>query len=316
MRSDRSRILDFLSEQRILVLLVAICAIVQMFNSYFLTFENIISIVFFIAIENIIAVGMTYLIILGEIDLSVGSMMAISCVASIYFQSYGVVQGIIMGVVTATAIGLINGLIIVKIGLSSIPVTLGTMVLFSGLAYVLTNNVTIQGENPDFRLIAESSFLGVPLIIYISIIISIVFGFILKRTSFGRNIYACGGNINSARYAGINTDKLRIIIYVLIGALSGLAGVLLASKLNVASGQIGQETALMVITGVLLGGVSLSGGEGSIFKAFMGLLLMAVLNISMNLLGVPKPLNEVLIGAILIAVLTVDAIKIQRAKYL
>jgi ribose/xylose/arabinose/galactoside ABC-type transport system permease subunit len=320
MRSNQAKIKETIRsqipEQRILILLLAICAIVQIFDSHFLSPENIITILLFIAIESVIAVGMTYLIILGEIDLSVGSLMSISCFASIYFQQYGVVAAILTGIALSTAFGLANGLITVKLNIPSMPVTLGTMVLISGLTYVLTGNITIQGENPDFRRIAEATWLGVPLLIYISIAISIVFGLILKFTAFGRNLYACGGNLDAAKYVGINTDRIRITVYTLIGALSGVAGVLLASKLNVASGLIGQETALMVITGVLLGGVSLSGGDGSVFKGFIGLLLMAVLNNSMNLMGVPTPLNEVLVGIILITVLAMDAVKVQRAKYL
>lgn len=310
-----NKVLDFLNEQKILVVIILIVIILTIRTTYFVSFSNIINILMFISIEGIIVIGMTYLIILKELDLSIGSTMALSGVLAIYFQKYGMFVGIIAGLLLGVAVGFLNGILVTKLKLTSIAVTLATMVMLNGFVFALTSSATIKGTNKSFPLIANSTVFKIPVPIIIFIALVIIFEIILKRTYFGRNVYAVGGNLTASKFFGIKVERVRISAFVLTGFLAGLAGVLLASKLNIASGRIGINTAITVITAVLLGGVSLSGGEGTVFKAFQGMLLIGILSNAMVILQMNNFIQDMIRGLILIIILIINAISINREKY-
>lgn len=307
---------NFLTEQRISLLLIAICVLLQFINSNFLSFGNIISVLIRYSIEFNIVIAITFVIILGEIDLSVGAIMSISCFSSIFFQRYGVATGLIAGILTGTLVGLVNGLIIIKFKTSSIPITLGMSVLINGLVFVLTKGNSINGTNSNFKFLTDYKIFNIPTVIIIAIVMILIFDFILKKTIYGRCLYACGGNIKAAEYAGINVKLLKLSIFIISGFLSGVAGVLTASRLNMTSGLLGVQTTLIVITGAFIGGVSLSGGEGTVVKAAQGLLFMAVLNNAIQFLKFPNALQDVILGSLLIIILIIDAINIKKKKYI
>ncbi len=317
-----NRILATAGDQKILILAVVISAVMGVLNPRFLGFENIISILVKISIEGVIFIGMTYLIILGEIDLSVGSVMALCSAMSIIGQEHGLLVGVAAALATGLLVGALNGLLVVKLRVASIAVTLGMMVLLNGIVFVLTKslapaggNYSIAGTNPSFRLITDTTLFGVPTLILILVFLLAVFAFVLKKTVFGRNIYATGGNLTASRYANIKVDSVRIAAFALTGLLSGLAGVLLSAKYNIASWQIGTNTPLFVITAVLLGGVSLSGGEGSLLRAFQGLLLVGVIDSMVVNLKIYPSARLMLLGALLIVMLSVDGIRIRKERY-
>jgi len=312
----------FLNEYKIVIAIVVIVIVVTTRTSYFLSFENIINIFTKVGIEGVIAIGMTFLIILGEIDLSVGETMALSCTMSIILQKYGVIPGVLGGLAAGFVIGLVNGLFVVKLRIASIAATLGMMILVNGIVFVITKslapaggNYSISGENESFAYIAQAKVFGIPSMIIIFIVLVFIFNVLLKRTIFGRNIYATGGNFVASKYANIKVNKIRMSAFILSGLMSGLAGVLLVSRYNIASGAIGQSIPLFVITAVLLGGVSLSGGEGSVLKAFAGLMLVAVIDNSLMLLRVYSSVKFMIMGLLLIGMLILDGIYINRMKY-
>lgn len=311
-----NKVLDFFNEQKIFVVIILIAIILTIKTTYFISFTNIINILMFISIEGIIVIGMTYLIILKELDLSIGSTMALSGVLAIYLQKYGIFVGIISGLLLGVAVGLLNGFLVTKLKLTSIAVTLGTMVMLNGFVFAFTNSATIKGTNKSFPLIANTTVFKIPIPIVVFLVLVIIFEIILKRTYFGRNIYAVGGNIIASKFFGIKVEMVRIAAFVLTGFLAGLAGVLLASKINIASGRIGLNTAILVITAVLLGGVSLSGGEGSVFKAFQGMLLIGILNNAMVILQINDFIQDIIRGSILIIILIIAGVSINRAKYI
>lgn len=311
----RIKTVGILKNQRTLLLLIGVWIVFGIAIPGFLRADNILNILMSISMEGVMLIGMTYLIILGEMDLSVGAVMSFCCACAVIFQRYGVAAGLVMGLGGGVCIGLINGILVVKLKVASMPATLGMMVLINGVVYVLTKSTSIWGENKDFSAIANSTVFDLPVIVLLFIVLVLLFDAILKRINFGRNIYAIGGNEKAAAYAGINTDKVRMICFALTGLLSGLAGVLLASHYNVASGLIGGDTALMVITAVLLGGVSLSGGEGSVIKAFLGLLLVGTLNIGMQLLKLPTAIQPMVVGVVLIASLAVDSLHAYQERF-
>ncbi len=312
----------FLNEYKIVIAIVVIVIVMIIRTSYFLSFENIINIFTKVGIEGVIAIGMTFLIILGEIDLSVGETMALSCTMSIILQKYGVIPGVLGGLAAGFVIGLVNGLFVVKLRIASIAATLGMMILVNGIVFVITKslapaggNYSISGENESFAYIAQAKVFGIPSMIIIFIVLVFIFNVLLKRTIFGRNIYATGGNFVASKYANIKVNKIRMSAFILSGLMSGLAGVLLVSRYNIASGAIGQSIPLFVITAVLLGGVSLSGGEGSVLKAFAGLMLVAVIDNSLMLLRVYSSVKFMIMGLLLIGMLILDGIYINRMKY-
>ncbi|TFG63227.1 MAG: ABC transporter permease [Spirochaetales bacterium] len=312
---ENRRFLSILSEQKILLVIIALGVFLAVRSPYFLTYYNIVNIFSFISIEGVIVIGMTLLIILGEIDLSVGATMALSCIVAIMMQRWGVLAGVLSGLVCGMGVGLVNGFLVTKFRLSSIPVTLGMMVFLNGLVLALTNGQSVKGDNAAFMKIAQPVAFSISGSVIIFVLLIVIFQIVLRRTVFGRNIYAVGGNITASKFFGINVNRIRVICFVITGFFAGLAGVLLASKINVASARLGVNSALLVITAVLLGGVSLSGGEGSIYKAFQGLLLIGVLNNAMVLLQLSSFIQDMTRGAVLIIILIVDAMYVTRAKF-
>lgn len=321
MRSDKIK--SFLNEQKIILLIIVIFVVMFIKTPNFLSMDNIYSILIKISIEGIIVIGMTYLIILKEIDLSVGSVMALGSAMSIILQKFGIIPGIFGGILVGAVIGTINGIFVVKLRVASIAATLGMMVLINGIVFVITKslapaggNYSISGTNENFQYVAGTTFFSIPTLIIILIILVILFQIILKKTVYGRNIYATGGNLLASKYANIKVEGIRISVFLLTGSLSGLAGVLLASKYNVASWQIGTNTPLFVITAVLLGGVSLLGGEGSVLKAFQGLLLVGVIDNVMLVLKTHSSVKFMILGVLLIIIISIDGLYIRKAKYL
>lgn len=310
-----SRIWIRFIEYRILILIAVIGVTMGIINDNFFSYANIVNILLKISIEGIIVIGMTYLIILREIDLSVGETMGLGSFFAVTSQQYGVVPGILAGVAAGVAVGALNGTLVVKGRLPSIAITLGTMILINGLIFVLTGSNSIAGSNPAFTKLALASILGVPIPIVLMLALTFAFNFVLQRTRFGRNMFAIGGNDAASRYAGINVDRIRLLAFVLTGALAGLAGVLLASRFNIASGALGASTPLFVITAVLIGGVSLAGGEGSVFKAFQGLLFVGVVENALIMLGVFSSVKLLVIGSLLVLTLVIDSIYTRRKSF-
>ena len=211
-----------LNDYKIVFAIVVIMIAMVIRTTYFTSFENIINIFTKISIEGVIVIGMTYLIILGEIDLSVGETMALSCTMSIILQKYGVVPGVVGGILVGTVIGFINGLLVVRMKVASIAATLGMMILVNGIVFVITKslapaggNYSISGKNEYFSLIAETRVLGVPTMILLFILLVFIFNFILKKTVYGRNVFATGGNLIASKYANIKVDWIRMSAFII-----------------------------------------------------------------------------------------------------
>jgi ribose transport system permease protein len=309
------KIETLLINQKVLFLIAILCSIFASIIPGFLGYANIIQIFLRAAIEGIIVIGMTYLIICREIDLSVGQIMAVSATFSVILQDQNIILAVIVSIAAGALIGLINGLIVVKLKIPSIASTLGMMVFLNGLVYLLTRSDSIYGKNEKYQLIADSSLFGIPAVIVILVVLIVIFDIILQTTVWGKSVYAIGNNINAARYSNINVDKVRIQVFVLAGTLSGVAGMLLVSRFNVASGAIGKNIPIFVILAVLLGGVSLSGGEGSVFRAFQGLMLFALIENIFLTLNIHTSYKFIVMGVILIITLSIDGVYSMRARY-
>jgi ribose transport system permease protein len=288
--------------------LIALIAAFSFLSPYFLTTRNLLNIVTQSADIGIMAVGAALVIIIGGIDLSVGSTLALSLMTSAFLYSYeGLPFGlaVVCGLAVAAVVGLINGLLTTYGRIQAFIATLATMSAAAGLALSLTNGVPITGF-PDWYLALTSLRpLGIPLQ---GIILVLTFGlaaYWLRFRPNGRALYAIGSNEEVARLSGLSVRSLKIRVYVIAGFLAGVAGILVGSRLNSAQPTAGTANLLHVIAVVVIGGASLAGGSGTMFGTFVGLLIVGVLNNGMNLLNVSPNLQPVVIGiVIVIAVMT------------
>jgi ribose transport system permease protein len=241
--------------------------------------------------------------------------MSISCTLAIYLQPYGIFPAIIGGLICGTAAGFINGLIVVKSGVNSLPVTLGTMGVLNGIVYVITKSQSVPGKNLEFVNVSNASVGGLSLVVVVFVLLAIVFEILLQRGFLGRKIMAVGGNSIAASMSGLNVNKVRIQVFTLAGFLASVGGIMTAARYNIASGHIGEQTALAVITAVLIGGISLKGGSGSVTKALLGYLFIIALQNAMRLLKFPSDIHTVITGVLLIAILAVDAHAIRKNQF-
>jgi ribose/xylose/arabinose/galactoside ABC-type transport system permease subunit len=276
----------------------------------FLSPININNILMQGAVMTVVSIGMTFVIIGGGFDLSVGSIVALSGIAAAWVMlETNIVFGIAAGIGVGALIGLINGLIVTKLDVNPFIATLGTMVLFRGLTFVVTDGQPVMGDEglqPLFLDFALNRVLGVPYLVWLPIFILIVFTWLLHHTAYGVRVFATGGNTEAAYLAGINVNKIRTSTFVWCGTLAGVGGVMLASRL-----QSGQPTAggfyeLTAITAVVLGGASLYGGTGKLYKTVIGVFIMIVLANALNLANVPSHWQQVAVGSVIVAAAAAD----------
>ncbi|PRR98256.1 ribose ABC transporter permease [Bacillus sp. NMCN6] len=288
--------------------LIILVAIVSILNPAFLEPLNILNLLRQISINALIAFGMTFVILTGGIDLSVGAILALSSALTAGFIVSGMdpILAIIVGCIIGAILGMVNGLLITKGKMAPFIATLATMTIFRGLTLVYTdgNPITGLGSNYAFQLFGRGYFLGIPVPAITMLLTFIVLWVLLHKTPFGRRTYAIGGNEKAALISGIKVQRVKIMIYSLAGFMSALAGAILTSRLNSAQPTAGTSYELDAIAAVVLGGTSLSGGRGRIVGTLIGVLIIGVLNNGMNLLGVSSFYQSVVKGiVILIAVL-------------
>ncbi len=260
---------------------------------------------------GIMAVGMTMVILAQGIDLSVGSILALSgaVTAGMMAGDTSMVLSVLIGLAVGTGLGLFNGLMISKAKLPDFIVTLAMMSIARGLVLVYTGGRPISGFDPAFRTIGGGRVGMVPIPVIIFAVILVIGYLVLNKTTFGRYIYAVGGNQQAAKLAGINTDRIKIKVYAISGFLSAVSGVILTSRLNSAQPTAGVAYELDVIAMVVLGGTSLVGGKGTIGGTLIGALIIGVLNNSLNLLGVASFYQEVAKGLVILVAVLLDSLQ-------
>ena len=291
-----------------LLLLVALMALIA---PNFFSIKNGLNIAQAVSINAIIAAGMTVVILTAGIDLSVGSIVAASGVATVLLLNGRVPTAIaaLVAILVGAFIGLINGAIIAYLALPAFIVTLGALTYTRGIAYSMHGGpVQIAGKS-GIESIGNGSIGGIPMPVFIMIFVYWFFWFLLERTKFGRHVYAVGGNPQAARLSGINVKKVLMSVYVISGVTAGLAGLMFASRVR--SGQVtaGVGYELDAITAVILGGTSLFGGRGRIFGTLVGALLIGVLSNGLVLLGVPIYTQLMIKGAVIILAVAIDTLR-------
>lgn len=288
----------------LIVGLVLLCTVLSIASPNFLTENNILTVLRQVSINAIIAFGMTFVILVRGIDLSVGAVMAMVGIISAGLavrEGVPLPLAVITGIALGTLIGVLNGLLVTKLKLPGFIVTLATTYIARGIALVYSDGRPIYIKEPAFNAIGNESLFGIPLPIYYMVFVYLVLGIILKRTVFGKHVYATGGNPDAARFSGINISRVQIVAYTLTGFLASIAGVIMAARLYSGQPSVGTNAELDAIAAVILGGASFSGGIGTLTGTLLGALTIGVLNNGLNLLGV-SPFWQLIVKGIVIIV--------------
>ncbi|BFH63287.1 ABC transporter permease subunit [Paenibacillus azoreducens] len=290
--------------------LIILIVIVSILDPSFLEPLNILNLLRQVSINALIAFGMTFVILTGGIDLSVGSILALSSafVANMLVSGFDPVLAIIIGCLIGGVIGMINGLLVAKGKMAPFIATLATMTILRGETLVYTNGnpITGLGDSMTFQLFGRGYQFGIPVPAITMIITFAILWVILHKTSFGRKTYAIGGNEKAAIVSGIKVSRVKIMIYSLAGLLSALAGAILTSRLNSAQPTAGTSYELDAIAAVVLGGTSLSGGRGRIVGTLIGVLIIGTLNNGLNLLGVSSYYQMIIKGIVILIAVLID----------
>ncbi|AYX84088.1 ribose ABC transporter permease [Staphylococcus sp. EG-SA-6] len=290
--------------------LILLIIVVSILNPSFLDLSNLLNLLRQISINGLIAFGMTFIILTGGIDLSVGSILALSSAFIALMITSGVdpIIALIIGVLIGFVLGAVNGLLVTKGNMAPFIATLATMTIFRGLTLVITdgNPITNLGDSYLFQLFGKGYFIGIPVPAVTMIIVFMILLIILQKTTFGRHTYAIGGNEVAAKISGIKVNKIKILIYGISGLMSALAGGILTSRLNSAQPTAGTSYELDAIAAVVLGGTSLTGGKGRIVGTLIGVLIIGVLNNGLNLLGVSSFYQQVVKGVVILIAVLID----------
>jgi ribose/xylose/arabinose/galactoside ABC-type transport system permease subunit len=293
------------------IVLILFVIVLGALNKSFLTPSNFGVILLQVCTNAFLAVGATFVILTGGIDLSVGSIVGLTgVVAALLGQQDGLWPAVIAvgaGVLTGAIFGALNGLFVAAAKVPPFVTTLGTMTIALGVAYVLSNGSPISGLSDEILGIGQNSVLGIPIPILAMLVVLLVSYVILTKTRFGLQVYAVGGNIQAARIAGVNVRNVQFLVYVISGLLAGVAGVILASRVTAGIPTTGVGYELNAIAAAVIGGISLMGGRGSLSGTIIGFLIIGVLDNGLNIMNVSPFYQEIIKGAIIIGAVWVDS---------
>lgn len=290
--------------------LIILVVVITALNNSFIAPSNIFNLLRQVSINGLIAFGMTFVILTGGIDLSVGSILALSSALTALLITNGVdpILALLIGALIGAILGAVNGILITFGKMAPFIATLATMTIFRGLTLVVTdgNPITNLGDNVLFQMFGKGYLLGIPVPAVTMLIVFLVLYFVLHKTVFGKNTYAIGGNEKAAFISGIKVNKVKILIYSISGLMASIAGAILTSRLNSAQPTAGTSYELDAIAAVVLGGTSLTGGKGRIFGTLIGVLIIGVLNNGLNLLGVSSFYQQVIKGIVILIAVLID----------
>ncbi len=306
---DNKKLMSKMQDMGALIALVLLVFVISIISPEFRTIDNFLSLMRQSSINGFIAFGMTCVILTDAIDLSVGSVLALSTALCAAFIKAGVPVGlaILLSLIIGTVLGSVSGVLVTKGRLQPFIATLITMTVYRGLTQIFMNGKPISGLGDSLLLkfIGRGSVFGIPVPVILFVLIFILFTFVLEKTTFGLRIYSTGSNATSAKLAGVNTGRTKLAAYAISGCMAALSGMILLSRLSSAQPTLGDGFELDAIASVALGGTSMSGGRGRIWGTFVGVLIIAVLNNGLNILGVSSYYQSVVKGiVILVAVLS------------
>ena len=303
--------------QRLLpfVTLIVLFISLSIASPHFLTNTNLSSVVRQTAVINIMALGMTLIIVSGGIDLSVGAILAMSGLLGTMAMEKGqpIVAGILIGILTGGFWGFVNGLLTTRLRINPFIVTLGTLGIVRGLTLIISNGLPVHQIPREFSFLGEGNVLGVPFVLWILLGCALIVHMIMEHTKLGRYTFAIGSNTDAAWYAGIPVSFHTTAVYAIGGLLTGLSGMIEASRLMTGQPTAGQGYELQAIAAVVIGGGSLRGGEGSVIGTLVGAFIMGLLSNGSDLLGISPYLQQAIIGAVIILAVTFDELRKRKA---
>ncbi|NLM67223.1 MAG: ribose ABC transporter permease [Enterococcus sp.] len=293
-----------------LLALLVLVLTVSIMNPNFLSPSNLLNLLRQVSANGFIAFGMTFVILTGGIDLSVGSTLALSSAftASLIANQVNPAIAVFVGLLSGFLLGAMNGLLIAKGKMAPFIATLATMTIYRGSTLVFTNGnpITGLGNSFFFSFIGRGYLFGIPFPVVLMFLIFILLYILLHKTAFGRKTYAIGGNEKAAFIAGVKIDRIKVLIYALSGLMASISGMIITSRLNSAQPNAGQAYEMDAIAAVVLGGTSLSGGRGRIFGTLIGALIIGTLNNGLNLLGVSSFYQQIVKGIVIVIAVLLD----------
>lgn len=315
----KSGLAGFVEKQGLVIAFLIVVVFFSLASDAFLSYKNIMLILRQVSVIGTIAIGMTMVIIAGHFDLSVGSLASLTTVVVISLHDkIGPVPSMAITLLVGLASGLFAGYLIGYLKLNSMIVTLGMLAVLQAVTLIYTGGKYTRVMEPDesiFRIIGREFVLGVPVPVIILAVLIIIFSILMTKTILGRQIFAVGGNSLASKFSGINDNKITMLVFVFSGLLTAVAGIILGSRMMAAQNYIGQGYEFQVISGVILGGTSLAGGEGNVFKAFIGILIIGILMNGFILLGFPYYTQWVAQWIIVLGVVWLDVAS-KRGKVL
>jgi ribose transport system permease protein len=301
-------------EATLAVLILIIVLVMSQATPHFFSMANFRAMAIGLAPTAIIAIGMTILLVSGGFDLSVGSVLALCSTAVALMIAGGVpiALSVLCALLLGAVIGLANGLIVTRLGVNPLVATLGTMSVARGIALVLTEGFSVSNLPTAFGYIGSTNWLGLPVIVWITLVLVVLGDLALRNTRYLRQAYYIGGNEKAARLSGISVDFVRCTAYVLTALLAALAGILLASRLMSGTPTAGAALELQVLAAAVIGGASLRGGEGTVLGSFFGVIFVALINNAMTMLEVSIYWQMIVTGCVLIAAVAIDMLLRRR----
>jgi ribose transport system permease protein len=298
-----------MKERGIIIPTVVYAVVVQLINPVFFTLANFNNLLRQTGFVFISGIGMTLVLICAGIDLSVGAVLALSCVtAGIFMVNMGLPIGlaILLALMIGAFVGSINGAIIVKFKVPPMIMTLGMMFMARGMVYITTKGLPIFPLPRNFQAIEQNSLFGLPTIVWLSIFLCIFFHILLTRTTFGRSIYAIGGNAAAAKLSGIPIERVTVAVFAICGLMAALTGIMMGSRLGSAQPSVGTGQEMIVIAACIVGGTSTFGGRGTILGTAIGAFFMNMLTNSMTLMRVSVWYQNLVVGAVLVLAVIID----------
>ncbi len=316
-----SKVGEFLNKyhiKSIYILAILYVIFVTAVEPVFLSLGNITNLLRQVSVYGIMACGITFIMLTGRVDLSAGMMISLLCEICCWFIIPGIdnqLLAVIVPILLGALLGMVNGVLVGVIKLNSFVATMGTMSVFGGLGLLFYNTADqlfANQANVAFAFLGTGSVLGVPMPVIICAAVTILCAVVLKRTVFGQQVYAVGGNIVSARYSGVNPSKIIFLAYTISGALTGLASVVMTARIMGINTKMGNGYEFTVLTAIVLGGLRLSGGKGNVLDSIVGVLILGILDNSFTMLGLNPYLQYVVEGLILAVAVTVQVVSERR----
>lgn len=294
-----------------LIILLVLVVIFSIASPNFLRINNILNVLRQVAVISMLTAGMTYVIISGGMDLTVGAYLGLTGVLAAKFMGavgLPVPVAVILTMLVVTLLGIVTGSLIVGLDVSAIVITLGMMTVVRGLAYIISGGLPVYDIPESIVFLGQGYVMGIPVPVIVMLVIVIIMGLILKYSYFGRYVYAIGGNVEAAKLAGVSVNKITISLYGISAFLASIAGIVLTGRISSGAPASGTGTEMDVVTAVVIGGVSVNGGKGSMLGAFLGAVIMGILSNGLTIMNINEYYQQVVKGIVLILAVAFDVL--------